>query len=94
MPLTPGLKQNLGYTGTGGVLVSSVLSGTFAEGIGLRKNDVITAINRQPVNSPEDIQRIQKTLKNGDSVAFKVMRPGRGSEWQPLFLAGELGSTQ
>jgi len=93
--MTPGLQKNLNYTGTGGVLVNSVEPSSFAEDIGLRKNDVITAINRQPVNSIEDVQRIQKTLKNGDSVAFKVMRnPARGGEWQPLYLAGELGNTQ
>jgi serine protease Do len=93
--LTPNLKQNLGANVTGGVLVDSVEPGSFAEDIGLRKNDVITAINRQPVNSIEDVQRIQKTLKNGDSVAFRVMRSaGRGGEWQPLYLAGELGNNQ
>ena len=92
--VTPGIKQNLGFTGTSGVLINSVEPSSFAEGIGLRKNDVITAINRQPVNSIEDVQRIQKTLKNGDSVAFRVMRSGRSGDWQPLFLAGELGSTQ
>jgi serine protease Do len=93
--LTPGMRTNLGYTGSTGVLVSSVESGSFAEDIGLRKNDVITSINRQPVANKEDVQRLQKSLKNGDSVAFRVMRsPGRGSDWQPLYLAGELGNTQ
>jgi serine protease Do len=93
--MTPGLKQNLNFSGTGGVLVNSVENGSFAEDIGLRKNDVILAINRQSVNSIEDVQRIQKTLKNGDSVAFRIMRStGKGADWQPLFLAGELGSTQ
>jgi serine protease Do len=93
--LTAGLKQNLGYTGNNGVLVNSVESGSFAEDIGLRKNDVITSINRQPVNSIEDVQKVQKNLKNGDSVAFRIMRsPGRGADWQALYLAGELGNTQ
>jgi serine protease Do len=94
--LTPGLKQNLGFTGSAGVLVNSIETGSFAEDIGLRKNDVITSINRQPVASIEDVQRIQKTLKSGDSVAFRVMRQpqARGGEWQPLYLAGELGNTQ
>jgi serine protease Do len=88
-------RQNLGLSVSGGVLVDSVEPGSFAEDIGLRKGDVITAINRQPVNNIEDVQRIQKTLKNGDSVAFKVMRsPGRGQTWQPLYLAGELGNSQ
>jgi serine protease Do len=93
--ITPGLKQNLGFTGSGGVLVNSVESGSFAEDIGLRKNDVILAINRQPVNSIEDVQRIQKTLKTGDPVAMKVMRSlGRSSEWQTFYPAGQLGNTQ
>ncbi len=93
--LTPGLKQNLGFTGSTGVLVSSVEPGSFADDIGIRKNDVITAINRQPVNSLEDVQRIQKTLKNGDAVAIRIMRStGRGADWQPLHVAGELGNTQ
>ena len=93
--LTANLKQTLGYAGAGGVLVNSVESGSFAEDIGLRKNDVITSINRQPVNSIEDVQRIQKTLKNGDAVAMRIMRStGRGGDWQPLYVAGELGNTQ
>jgi len=92
--VTPGLKQNLGFTATGGVLVNSVESGSFSEDIGLRKNDVILAINRQPVNSIEDVQRIQKTLKNGDPVAMKVMRRGRGGDWQTFYPAGELGNSQ
>ena len=52
---------------------------------------VLTAINRQPVKSVDDVKRIQGTLKPGDAVAFRVLRSaGRGQEWQPLFLAGTL----
>ena len=91
--LSPGIKQNLSYTGTGGVLVSSVEPGSFAEDIGLHRQDIIVSINRQPVNSIEDVQRIQKTLKNGDSVGMRVMRRLR-NEWQPFYPAGKLGSTQ
>jgi serine protease Do len=92
-PLTPGMKQNMGFTGTGGVVVSTVEPGSFAEDIGLRKQDVIVAINRQPISSIEDVQRIQKTLKNGDSVAMRVMRRVR-TEWQTFYPAGKLGNTQ
>ena len=91
-PLTANMKQRLNFTGNG-VVVSSVESGSFAEDIGLRKNDVIQSINQQPVNSVEDVQRIQKTLKNGDAVAMKVMRSA-GNSWQALYVAGELGNTQ
>jgi len=92
-PLTPGMKQNMSFTGTGGVVVSTVEPGSFAEDIGLIRQDVIVAINRQPVNSIEDVQRIQKTLKNGDSVAMRVMRRVR-SEWRTFYPAGKLGNTQ
>jgi serine protease Do len=91
--LTQNLRQRLNFNDKGGVLVSSVEPGSFADDIGMRKNDVIQAINQQPVNSPEDVQRIQKTLKNGDAVAMKVMR-STGNSWQALYVAGELGNTQ
>lgn len=92
--ITPGMRQSLGYKDQGGVMVSSVEPGSFAEDINLRKNDIIVSINRQPVNSVEDVQRIQKTLKNGDPVAMKVMRSAGRGDWQPLFVAGELGNSK
>jgi serine protease Do len=68
---------------------------SFAEDIGLMEKDVILSINRQPVTSPEDVKRIQGTLKPGDAVAFHVMRPtagGRGHAptWNTLFVSGAL----
>jgi len=38
--------------------------------------DILMAINKQPVNSVDDLQRIQAKLKPGDAVAFRVMRAG------------------
>jgi S1-C subfamily serine protease len=56
--------------------------------------DVLTAINRQPVKTVDDVKRIQSSLKPGDAVAFRVLRAGRGQqEWQALFLAGTLPAT-
>jgi serine protease Do len=82
---TLGLKE-------GGVLVAAEpVPGSFAEDIGLLSDDVITAINRQPVKSVDDVKRIQGALKPGEAVAFRVLRKVRGQqEWQPLFLAGTL----
>jgi len=74
-----------------GVLISDVVPGSFAEDIGMVAKDVLTAINRQPVKTVDDVKRIQSTLKPGDAVAFRVLRGGRNQqEWQPLFLAGTL----
>ena len=54
---------------------------------------MIVSINRQPVNSVADVQRIRASLKPGDSVLFRVLRQtgrGRNTEWKPLFPAGQL----
>jgi len=93
-PLRQADRQNLGYKGNGGVLISSVEPGSFADDIGLQKGDVIVELNREKVTSPEDIRRIQGSLKAGQPVAFQVMRQvpgargGAGGNWQPIFAAG------
>jgi serine protease Do len=90
--LRPVDRQNLGYKGTGGVLVASTDPGSFADDIGLQKDDIIVELNLEKVNSKEDLQRIQGTLKPGQPVAFQVMRrtqgPRGGGEWQSFFAAG------
>jgi serine protease Do len=84
-----GIKQH-------GVLIDSVEQSSFAEDIGMQKGDIIVEINRQPVQTTDDVKRIQNTLKPGDAVAFRVMRQsGRNQqtgrpEWTSAFLAGTL----
>ncbi len=76
----------------GGVVVASVEPGSFADDIGLSKGDVIIELNRQAVNAPEDIRRIQATLKPGDAVVFHVesQAPGQrgGGQWVSRFVSG------
>jgi len=79
-----------------GVMVTLVEQDSFAEEIGIQTGDVIDAINRQPVNSLEDIRTVQAKLKPGDPVAFHVLkgvtppppaaapRSGRGSRTAAL----------
>jgi serine protease Do len=84
-------RQSLNFKGTGGVLVAATEPGSFADDIGLAKGDIIVELNRQAVNSPEDIRRIQGTLKPGEAVAFHVKRRGggpRGGDFTDLFVAG------
>jgi serine protease Do len=92
--LTAGTRERMNFKEHGGVLVSAVASGSFAEDIGLAAKDIVMAINRQPVNSVDDVQKIQSTLKPGDAVAFRVMRGTRSSrgqlQWQVVFAAGTL----
>ena len=57
-----------------GVMVTLVEQDSFAEEIGIQSGDVIDAINRQPVNSLDDIRKVQQKLKVGDAVAFHIVR--------------------
>jgi serine protease Do len=94
--LTQGLRDRLAFQEKGGVLITGVLGGSFAEDVGLVRGDVIMAINKQPVNSVDDLQRIQAKMKSGDAVAFRVMRGIRQGtrqtdiQWQAVFPAGTL----
>ena len=86
----------MGLKEQAGVLISEVVPNSFAEDIGLQAKDVLTAINKQPVRSVEDVKRLQSTLKPGDAVAFRVLRSAgsRNPDWQPVFVAGTLPNTQ
>ena len=79
----------------GGLLVQSVDADSFAEDVGLMEKDVILSINRVPVTNVDDVKKLQGTLKPGDAVAFRVMRPspgGRGHapQWTTFFVSGAL----
>lgn len=90
---TPAMRSELGFEDEG-VIITEVEEFSFAEDIGLRKDDVIVAINRAPVSSVDDVRDIQRSLEPGDDVAFKVMTraPGAGGEisWVARYPAGVL----
>ncbi|MBZ5575530.1 MAG: Do family serine endopeptidase [Acidobacteriia bacterium] len=88
--LTAAQRQTLGVKENGGVQIASIEPDSFAEDIQLAPKDILLSINRQPVNSVDDVRRIQNTLKPGDAVAFRVLRQGGDHEWNSLFLAGTL----
>jgi serine protease Do len=93
-------RQNAELGARGGVVVTQVQDGSFAEEIGLQERDIIVSINRQPVASVDDVRNLQGKLKAGDAVAFRIMRPAvaspnrRGSptisEYTGQYLAGTL----
>jgi serine protease Do len=90
--LTPDPQRQLKLAEKTGILITSVDPASFAEDIGLREGDIITAMNRQPIRSIDDFKRLQTTLKPGDAVALRVMRSSSrgGADWQPFFAAGTL----
>jgi serine protease Do len=88
-------RQKMHLEAKAGVKVVTVDSGSFAEDIDLREGDVILSINRQQVTTPQDVLRIQQTLKPGQPVAFQVARSeGIGGERQmgKYYVSGRLPS--
>ena len=82
-----------------GVMVTRVEQDSFAEEIGMQERDIIMAINRTPVNSMDDVKKVQQRLKPGDAVAFHVARPqvtsarargGSAEGSDSLYLSGKL----
>ncbi len=88
--ITPEMADRLDIASGKGVIVQDVKPGSFADDTGLTRGDVILEINKQPVNSEEDFNRIQSTLKSGQDVVFLVRQRGAGRQDGTIFLAGTL----
>ena len=62
---------------TGGVVVTNVRPGSFADEINLGKGAIITAINKMPVTDEASYKAIVSKLKPKDDVVFVVTYPQR-----------------
>ncbi len=85
VPAAQASKMNI----RGGVIVTAVRPGSFAEDINLVPGLVITAINRKPVNSEADYRTIVSSLKTGDDVVF-VVRDPRNPSGGESYIGGTL----
>jgi putative serine protease PepD len=63
----------------GGVLVSSVTPGGPADKAGIRKGEIILAVDNQPTPSTDVLAEVLATLKPGQKVPVKLLRPGHGT---------------
>jgi serine protease Do len=88
--VTPELAGRLGMREATGVVVTEVEPGSFAADIGMLQGDIIVEINKQPVRSNTDVRNIQRSLKSGQDVAFRIQRRGRTGVMNNFFLAGQL----
>ena len=61
---------------SGGVIVSAVKPGSFADDLPLTRGDIITEVNRKPVTDVESFRAAVAPLKSGDDVVF-VIRPAQ-----------------
>jgi serine protease Do len=89
-PLTPDIADRLNVPSGKGVIVQDVKPGSFADDVGLTRGDVILEINKQPVNSEQDFDRVQSGLKSGQDVVFLVRQRGGSRNDGTIFLPGTL----
>lgn len=59
-----------------GVIVTDVIPGSSAEKAGIKKTDIITGFNKQPVFSPDQLAQEVKKCKVGDVVEVKLVENG------------------
>jgi serine protease Do len=88
--LTPEMADRLDVPAGKGVIVQDVKAGSFAEDVGLGRGDVILEVNKQPVNSEDDLARVESSLKSGQDVVFLVRQRGATKQDGTGFLAGTL----
>ncbi|MDP9161229.1 MAG: Do family serine endopeptidase [Acidobacteriota bacterium] len=89
-PITPDMADRLDIQSGKGVIVQEVRPGSFADDIGFTRGDVILEINKQVVNSENDFNQVQSSLKSGQDVVFLVRQRGAGRKDGTIFLAGTL----
>ena len=87
--ITSARREEMMLPGSGGILVTKVDAGSFAERIDLLPGDVIVAVNRTEVGSTSDLREVQRRLEPGMDVSFKVLRLVR-RDWRTVYLAGPL----
>ncbi len=88
--LTPEMAERLDMPAGKGVIVEDVKPGSFADDVNLNRGDVILEINKQPVNSEQDLARIETSLKSGQDVVFLVRPRGATAQDGTVFLPGTL----
>jgi serine protease Do len=71
----------------GGVTITSVTPGSFADDIGLAQGDMVTEINKMPVTDMASYNKIVSQLKPGDDVVFVVRIKGQAGD---TFIGGTL----
>lgn len=75
-------SKELGLNGKRGVVVTRVTPDSEAEKAGLMPGDVIREINRQPIKSVKDFEKVSSDVKKGGNVLILVNRRGNS-----LFLS-------
>ena len=86
-PITPAVANHLNIKG--GVTVTSVRPGSFADEINLSTDAIIVEINRHPVTDEASYRAVVANLKSGEDVVF-VVRDPKGQNPGNTYIGGTL----
>jgi serine protease Do len=75
--LTPELAKSLGFKGTEGALVSGVEGGSPAEKAGLKRGDLVTALNGKKIEDSTGLRNMVSDSAPGTKVDATVIRNGK-----------------
>jgi Do/DeqQ family serine protease len=75
-PVTADMAESLGLKEVGGAIVSSVGEGSAAERAGLKRGDVITSFNGQPVRDFNSLRNRVADMAPGASASIGIVRDG------------------
>jgi serine protease Do len=76
-PLGPDIRQALGLGDTEGALIADVIAKSPAEASGLKRGDVVIAIDGKPVAEPGQLSRTIATMHPGESTTLRIIRDGK-----------------
>jgi serine protease Do len=76
------LASSLNLPNANGVIVTSVQSGGPAERAGIKRGDVITAVNSQPVSDSNVLRNVVAGMAPGSNTSVAVLRSGREQNFQ------------
>ncbi len=79
MPLDEPTAQQLGYDSPGGVVIGGVTPAGPASRAGVNTGLRLEAINRQPVDSVEDVEALLGEVEAGSIVSLRLSRPNGAS---------------
>jgi serine protease Do len=77
VPLTPVIAQQIGTNAKEGIVVANVVPGSPAAAAGLKRGDVITAVEGTPIADASALGRWLSTHKPGDKATLTVIRDGK-----------------
>jgi serine protease Do len=74
--LTSGVKNQIGYSGDGGVAVQQVFSGSPADQAGIQPGDVILQVDGKQFNDIKSLHNYISSKKPGDTIRLNVWSQG------------------